>query len=694
MRAGSASGPGRYELRVEALRGASADDRLAAGTYRRFREAQGFAREARAKARRVWTEALPTWRRLGEPVLEAEILDRLALDHYDHGEYGSAVERYREAAALLAESGERHWERIVRNNLADCLVATAEVDEAIEEYRSILALARETGDRRLEAETLNGLGTAYFQQGEIQKALSHLEGALDLLPPDDFLTRPLALHNLGVLYALYFEDPERGRELLLAALELYRPGEIPDHPAHKARALKQLALIARREGRTDEARSRFEESLELSTGSDRCGRATALSSLALLEEENGSQRAADARMAEAFETLGQDPCPPSRVSLEQVAGTIAERRGETAAALVAFQRSRDLAATQGDRARLASSLTAIAHVEHSLGRPREALDSNSRALAILEEVRPTVLRDDLRAAYFATAQDVFDLQIELLITLGAGEEAWLAAERARAQALRDLLLEAGAGLRGGADPILVERERSLQRQLNYIASTGRARAKSAALVEEIERTRGEIRRQSPSYAAVTAPEPLSLAGVRRDLLDDDTLLLEYRLGEEASWLWAITRDSFASFQLPPRAEIERSAGVAARWTRSLQWPGYNPRPVCELARAVLGPAASLLRERRLLVVPDGALEAVAFAALPDPAAPGPCDEAPPLVAGHEIVHLPSVATLAAQRRSLAGRPPAPGWVAVVADPVYGANDERLRGPGAARPAALARSAAR
>jgi len=366
-------------------------------------------------------------------------------------------------------------------------------------------------------------------------------------------------------------------------------------------------------------------------------------------------------------------------------------------ALAAFERSRDLADEQGDQTRLADSLSAVARIERALGRPREALASSGRALAILEQVRPTVLREDLRTEFFATAQETFDLQIDLLSGLGAHEEAWVVAERARAQALRDLLIESGTRSRGDPDPALVARERALQRRLGSLESTGRnfegeelraRRREIDDLVDQLERVRGEIRRRSPANSAPAAPRPLSVAEVRRELLDDETLLLEYRLGDDASRLWAIGRDSFTSFELPPRAEVERAAEVAGRWMRSLQWPGHNPRPVCALADAVLGPAVPLLAGRRLAVVADGALEAIAFAALPDPGANGPCEDAPPLVAGHEVVHLPSATALATQLRSLAGRAPAPGWVAVVADPVYGPDDERLRPAAGPRPAAF------
>lgn len=699
-------GPGRYQARIQALRPAAGDDRTAAEAYRRFLEVEPLARSSREEATSVWADALATWRRLEEPVLQAEVLARLGRDHFDHGEFGPAARRYREAATLLAGAGEPYWEARLRNGLASCLLALGgaeEATEALTQFRAVVELARASGNRLLEGAALYGLGSAYRDQGEIQKALTSFEEALEVLAADDSNTRPLALHNLGLLHALSFEDPERGRELLLAALDLYRPAEVFTHTDFKARTLKRLGLLAQEAGRLDEARRRFEEALAVPTGFDRCGRATALGSLAFLEQQDGRPRTADARLGEAFEVLRQGPCPSSEVTLQRIVGTIAEGRSEPAAALAAYRRSRDLAAELGDRTRLADSLTAIARTELALGLPEEALASNRRALAILEELRPTVLRDDLRAAFFSTAQDAFDLQIGLLTGLGSEEEAWVAAERARAQALRDLLLEAGAGLRSRTHPDLAERERTLQRQLNYLESGGwelggeklRARRREVDdLVARLERVRGEIRRRSPSYSALTAPEPLSLAEVRRDLLDDGSLLLEYRLGEEESWLWAITRDSFASFSLPARAEVEVVALEAARWTRSLQWPGHNPPPVCELSRLLLGPVAPLLGGRRLVLVPDGALEAVAFAALPDPAAPGECAEAPPLIEGHEIVHLPSVSALAAQRRSLAARAPAPGWVAVVADPVYGPDDERLGRPAGVRTAGLVRSSTR
>jgi CHAT domain-containing protein len=94
---------------------------------------------------------------------------------------------------------------------------------------------------------------------------------------------------------------------------------------------------------------------------------------------------------------------------------------------------------------------------------------------------------------------------------------------------------------------------------------------------------------------------------------------------------------------------------------------------------VLSPVAGQLGTKRLLVVSDGALQYIPFAALIDPAtAKGQADSKQLLVVRHEIVSSPSASVLALQRRELSGRKEAPQPLAVFADPVYDEGDERVR----------------
>ena len=302
--------------------------------------------------------------------------------------------------------------------------------------------------------------------------------------------------------------------------------------------------------------------------------------------------------------------------------------------------------------------------------------------------------------------------------------AFQASERARARSLLATLTEARADIRQGVDPTILERERTLQQRLNarerlrvQLLSAKRTEDQVGAveselnvILAEFQELEGQIRAHSPRYAALTQPVPLTPREIQQQVLDDDTLLLEYALGGERSFLWAVTPTSIASFELPKRAEIE----AAARRAYELMTTSNNAaaKAQAELAAArlgemLLGPVADKLEKKRLLIVSDGALQYVPFGALPAPQSPararGPksqtatsdrvlnqdsgrrtADSGLPLIVDHEIINLPSASVLAVLRRELAGRTPAAKTVAVLADPVFDREDERLKHDAATR----------
>ncbi|MDY7092057.1 MAG: CHAT domain-containing protein [Acidobacteriota bacterium] len=680
-----ASGPGRIEMVLEELRPATEEDRLATGVYRRFVEADTRDPEA---ARQLWEEALATWRRRDDGRLEGEVLARMARDHFDHRRWWEAAQRYEQAAEALERGGDRSWAAYARVDQSSMLLQSGETEKALAVLDTTLATVNETEDRITAAMGHHNLGLAFDRQGEPQQALDHYRKAAEMWPSWEAQRRPSTLHNLGVLYARHFHDPQRGRELLESALAAW-----PDaRKRQRARTLNQLGHLAYEEKRLDRARQHYVTALEEHRADESCGRALVLARLTLVEEAEGDPAAADRRLEEALKGVENGDCPVAEVTVRRLAANIAEQRGDLDAALAGYEKCRDLYDALDDGLGLAQSFTSMARVHRQRGEPATALAINQEALELLEGVRPQVLREDLRTSFFATVQDPFLLHIDLLMELNRWEEAWGAADRARARALRDLLQEADAGLRQAADPALVERELNLQRRLNVLESR-RAGARESAperllplqremseLVEKLETLRGEIRRRDPRYAELTSPRSTKPEALRRDLLDDDTVLLQYHLGPESSFLWVVTRQDVRAFPLGAPSRIAQLAAKARRWSQSIEWPGKYPPAFCELSRRLLAPATPWLAGRKLVLVPDGPLEALPFAALPDPANLDACSDAEPLIAAHEITYLPSASTLALQRRRVAQRPAAEGWLAMVADPVYGFEDERWRSP--------------
>jgi CHAT domain-containing protein len=313
---------------------------------------------------------------------------------------------------------------------------------------------------------------------------------------------------------------------------------------------------------------------------------------------------------------------------------------------------------------------------------------------------------DLRSAFFASVQEHFALTIDLLMEMdgreprkGYATAALETSERARARGLLDLLVEARAHIREGADPQLAAREGELERRLDASAAERHqllggehTPEEAAALDKKIDELTGEyravqaqLRRKSPRYAALVQPQPLTGAEIQGQL-DPDTILLVYWLGSPQAgrgWLWAVTRDGLTSHELPARAVVEAAARRFLDVFVEGKGRPADDKAAEDLGRMLLSPVGAGIAGKRVVVVSDGALQYVPFAALPLPSAtPGArAGLRRPLVLDHEVVYEASASSLAVLRRERADRRPAPRAVAVLADPVFEKDDARVAAAG-------------
>ena len=316
-------------------------------------------------------------------------------------------------------------------------------------------------------------------------------------------------------------------------------------------------------------------------------------------------------------------------------------------------------------------------------------------------------------------------------------EAFRASEQGRARSLLDLIGESRAEISSGVPADLlarradnVARQQEIADLLRGVRSPGAATPQDtvAKLEAELERLgadynslENQLRVASPRYNALVRTQPLTLAEVQQQVLDDGTALVEYFLGSARSHLFVVTKSGLTLHRLPARSVIDAQVvelrkqlvpagarraiiGVDADAQRGLAeelksatagrglvlgGPAVAPQVVKAYADAagalyntVLAPAAAALGSKRLVVAADGALSFVPFEALVT--APGGADYASLnyLVKTNEIVYAPSASVVAAVRQARAAaasaRTPA-GGVLVVADPVFEAGDARAAG---------------
>jgi CHAT domain-containing protein len=271
-----------------------------------------------------------------------------------------------------------------------------------------------------------------------------------------------------------------------------------------------------------------------------------------------------------------------------------------------------------------------------------------------------------------------------------------------------MLSEGRANIREGVDATLLKREQDLQRRIRestaqriQLAEDETSTKKVAELEKQLDelateyqQVQGLIRASSPRYSALVQPVPLTLPQVQQSVLDRETVLLEYSLGEERSYVWAVTHDSIKSFELPARAKIEsvsrrayelltasnlsvKDETIQQRQTRIRLADDEFARTSATLSQMILGPVAGELHQKRIVIVADGALQYLPFPALPSPVSSKTSTPATPLIVEHEIVMLPSASALWLMREELRGRQPAPKTIAILADAVFDKDDSRL-----------------
>ncbi len=708
---------GRYEIRIEDLRAATETDRTCITAERIYVAAAKLQGERTAESRRKaieqYSEALRLMREVGDKRDEAMTLTNVGITYNLLGEPQKALEPLNQALTIWHAIGDRHLEAITLSINGRVYYAVGDPQKALESYSLALPVMREVGDQSGEAGTFTQIGSVYRFIGEPQKALDYFAQALPLWRAvGDRRNEATVLNNMGTVYNL-LGDRQMAFHYFQQVLPLARA--IGDRRV-EAVALSNMGNVYNLLNDPEKALQHLEQALKLARDSgDRRQEAVVLTHTGTAYSASGDQRKAIEFLERALPLrVAVSDRQGEAITLNHL-GRVYDLSGDSQKADEYYGKALPIWRAVGDRNGEVAALYGMAHAESRLGDLTQASNRTESALAIINALRTKVDSRDLRASYFASVQDLFKLHIDLLMqlhrrqpTAGFDVAALKTYEQARARSLIDMLAEASADIRQGVDPALLARERSLQQMLSVEAdrqvrlfgaqhseeSANAVRRKIDELLTQLLVIEAELKAHSPRYAALTQPAPLGLKEIQTAVTDDKTLLLEYSLGEERSYLWAVTANSFTSYELPPRAAIEAAARrcyelLTARnryvkfetadekRERVRQADAGYPSAATALSKILLGPVAAQLGGKRLLVVPDGALEYLPFAAL---TVPRPTSSAfVPLMVQHEVTSIPSASTLAVLRQELQGRTAAEKVVAVFADPVFDKADERLTG---------------
>jgi len=592
-------------------------------------EARGEALESadqHAKSVESFQQAQSLFAAAGDTSGEALSLLKLSLALFADGKQAQAMEAARTALERWSSLEDQYGLARVRSTLGIFAVIRGEFETAQCNYQIAEPILHQIGNRDAEASVLNGLGYVSRETGDWDQSLRYYHRAkLAFAAVHDLLGEYEALAGMGKALASKKEFEQLRTVYATEERLAQRAGDL----ALVASSLADMGAASELAGRPSEAESYYRRALE-------------------------SYRAVNHLYGES-ETL---------IRL----GRLLAAQGQSSAAIASLQQANTLTEKTEQIEEVAKIHYELARVYKQIDRLDEALSSVQKTIDVIESQRLSISRFESRASYFASVHRYYALYVELLMLkdrrdpgLGYADKAFEASEKSKLRSLLDLLTTSAQ---------VAPCEELLHRQLqpDYWTEARAARA---------------------SQAEALAAPTLTLKEVQRQIEEDDTILLEYALGEKRSYAWGIDRNRIISYELPDSLRIRRlvnrlrqtmvppqleTAESASHYQERVRKIDRSYELISlQLSRLILGPI-EFSRAKRIVIVPDGALQYIPFAALPLPK-PSPGKE--PIIERYEVDVLPSASVLGGLRKILAGRPTATGGIAVFADPVFEPADPRV-----------------
>ncbi len=675
-----------YAIALEEIRLATEADqaRVAADAAMETAEMliEAMQAEATAKAKQQYQKALQLYQTLHDQRKQAGAWIGIGRASQTQGDNQQALLAYQQALTLAQTAGDLWWQCDAYNRLTFMYGVLDEFEKALEYAVKGLELARTLNNFRQMVSLLNFIGALYIAIGEPQKAHGYLSESLQQF--QFFSDTAMQAYTLDLIGQAHQATSD-----LTQAVDFYQ---------------RALALMESRH--------------------DSYGQALMLSHLGNVYGMTGDYAKALASHQQALPLMRKSESVEETFLIQMRMASAYEALGKKIEAAESFAQLAPQFRAIGIRSSEAFALYRLARLERDGGNFAQACAHIEAAVQLAEANRGKLSNPNWRAAYSATLQDYYRLYVDLLMQQnaqhpGAGfdQQAFEILERSRARTLLELLKEAGLNQRQGVTAQLQERQATLLKQIRsktdlQIRSTAATAQQKTTIERELRdletayaQTLGQIRAQHPQYAALMEPQAVTLTEMQKQF-DAQTLLLEYALGDERSFVWMVTQNSLAVTELPAKSKIEEIAGrlydaLTARQQRKKE--SYSEEysrlakadreveaAARQLSQMILAPIKDKLGDKRLLIVAEGALHYIPFAALPEPtgksdATVNSAERWLPLLYRHEIINLPSASLLTLLRQPLTRHQTPCKAIAVLADPVFDAKDERVKNVGKTLP---------
>jgi CHAT domain-containing protein len=656
----------------------------------------------------------------------SQYLNNLGAVYWNQGRRPEAEGLVKRALAVAEKSTGSDYSDLVQSlkNLALFYMMQARYSEAEPLYKRALAILEKAlpSDDPAVAQRINDLAGVYFIEERSAEAENLLQRALTIREKALGADHPAVAQSLDGLASIYWRQGRyaEGEPLSKRALGIEEKAFGSDSPEF-ARSLSNLAALYSASKRYEEAEALDNRALtiqEKALGPEDPRLAQSLNNLGQIYELEGRYAEAESldrrALAIVEEAEGKDH-PDVSWSLQFIAALYqTQSRYDEAEPLLKRAQTILEKVFGSDSGPVAENLAKLARIQWLQGRMDDALSTSARAvdvsakhLSILSLQRSGAATAEQRKyrSHFVDYVLIADAAKAPERRLATATATFRVAQMAQTSSAGAAVAAMAARLAaGGGNRSAMTRERQdlLQRWegLNsaLIKSAGRPPADRqpgeeaslrAALKDEarrLDRLDERIAAEFPAYAELSNPKPLA-GEEAQGLLAGDEAMLVYLVTDEATWLWVLRRDDLSFYRVDAGAQ----SLLDEVWTlRQRLDPYFNrellPFPATRayaLFQKLVGPAEpKLAGVRRLLIVPDGALQSLHLGVLVtrpprhDPKTPADHRKIAWLARDYAVTVLPSVSSLRGLRQFADADHAAAPFLGI-GDPVLnGSPDER------------------
>ena len=571
----------------------------------------------------------------GDRQKQAQMLESMGNIYGAMGEPRRALPLLQQAAEIRRKTGDIKGLGIEYSNLAIAHRKLGELQKALQAGQRALEIARQLGNRRSEGVRLQKLGIIYKEMGNFEQALLCHEKALAIAREvGDKRNQVREFCNIGIVYT-HLGEYEEALSLMKQGLKLARGN---GYKQSQLRLLGNIGIVFEQCGDYTNALSYFRRSLALAREiGERGSVATTLGNIGLVLAKTDDYAGAKEYYQRALEIHRQTGYKKGEAFALNGFAAASLKTGDDKDAQAAFDKALRIAQKIESPTEQWKAHAGLASVYENRGEDDRALLHYGHAVKIIEGVQSALTVEDFKAGFMETNHVVYEKMIALLAKrhtenpdYGYERQAFLVAEKAKARAFIALLAEARADVYSGVDPGLKEEEKRLQRRLAatqrrrqtpHLSKTERGRLAVSAdsLERAIDLLKIRLRAGNPRYAALMHPQPLHLRKVQKHLPDEQTAIVEYFIGRNASFVWIIKKQEAFMQRLPGQRLIEQKV---REFLATISRPVRLGNPFSahisagvELYNMLIAPVRDKLTARRLIIVPDGLLFLLPFEAL-------------------------------------------------------------------------------